>query len=272
MLGKLIKHEWRAFSKTPLIAMIGLLIFTIYGIFTFSLEFWSSDNPIVQALMVFFVFGYVICICVISYSVIICTALRFYKNIYTDEGYLMHTLPVSQASLILSKTIVSFVWILISVIAIAFSMICLSVGILLVSNVGFSFGDILQYMFRTMNEMFTDPELIRALGMTSGTFMILVFLLMISGIINSILMIYASVSIGQLFHKHRVLGAFVSYIGIYSILQFAGTLISIPLLSTYDSAAIALPTLLLTLVGTIVLSVVFFFLTEWIMRKKLNLE
>ena len=35
---------------------------------------------------------------------------RFYKNLMTDEGYLMFTLPVSRSQLIWSKLIVSMAW------------------------------------------------------------------------------------------------------------------------------------------------------------------
>ena len=37
---------------------------------------------------------------------------RFYKNLMTDEGYLMFTLPVTTGQLIWSKMIVSAVWLL----------------------------------------------------------------------------------------------------------------------------------------------------------------
>ncbi len=40
--------------------------------------------------------------------------LRFHKNLYSNEGYLMFTLPVKPQMLLASKTIVAFSWIIIS--------------------------------------------------------------------------------------------------------------------------------------------------------------
>ena len=37
-------------------------------------------------------------------------AVRFYKNLYTDEGYLMHTLPVTPRQLLVSKLTVGSLW------------------------------------------------------------------------------------------------------------------------------------------------------------------
>ena len=42
------------------------------------------------------------------------TVQRFYKNLLGREGYLMHTLPVTETQLILSKLLTSMVWVLCS--------------------------------------------------------------------------------------------------------------------------------------------------------------
>ena len=47
---------------------------------------------------------------------------RFTRNLLGREGYLMHTLPVTPAQLILSKLISSMVWLLCSILVIALSL------------------------------------------------------------------------------------------------------------------------------------------------------
>lgn len=96
MLGKLIKHEWRAVWKVPGFVNLFLLLYTFAGILSLHSSIWESDNKIIETLLILATFFYFISIIVISFIVMVYITVRFFKNIYTDEGYLMHTLPVSQ--------------------------------------------------------------------------------------------------------------------------------------------------------------------------------
>ena len=49
--------------------------------------------------------------------------LRFYRNLLRDEGYLMHTLPVSVHSLVWSKLIVSLCWFAVTFLVILLTML-----------------------------------------------------------------------------------------------------------------------------------------------------
>lgn len=125
MLGKLIKHEWRAFWKIPAFVSLFLAIFTIFGVIVLNAKIWETENPVIQSLAAFVLLFYSIALIVISFVTVLYTALRFYKNIYSDEGYLMHTLPVTQKSLIFSKLIVSYAWTIITGLVIIFSIFVL---------------------------------------------------------------------------------------------------------------------------------------------------
>ena len=110
MLGKLIKHEFRATGRImlPLAAAI-LALSVLAGVSVKVMD--MPDMPTlanilgVTALVLFFLglFG----ICVVAFVQMI---ERFYHNLLCDEGYLMFTLPTNPDALIFSKLIVSFVW------------------------------------------------------------------------------------------------------------------------------------------------------------------
>ena len=117
MLSKLLKYEFKATCRIygglylAILAAAALL-----GAF-FRFPALASDFPIAVVTMVYLM------LCV---AIAVITALtiiqRFTRNLLGREGYLMHTLPVTPAQLILSKLISSMVWLLCSILVIALSL------------------------------------------------------------------------------------------------------------------------------------------------------
>ncbi len=276
MLSKLIKYEWRSFWKIPAFVNLFLFIFTLFGIFVLRAQIWEIDNPFIQAMGMFVLMSYYISIIVISFVTTIYTAVRFYKNMYTDEGYLMHTLPVKQKALIFSKLVVSYVWTIITALVIIFSVVCLIFAAATASGADMmSFFDSVGDILITLLEIMTSPEFKETLGISFVPFVVILVLDCILGPLSSILTIYAAISLGQLFQKHKVFGSIISYIGIYTVLQIVNYIVQAPLMfSTALNASFTSfgPLMYFSLGETILFSVGFFFLTEWIMKKKLNLD
>ena len=54
-------------------------------------------------------FGIILLTCA-AFTTAIIIAVRFYKNTYSDEGYLTHTLPVKRGTLLLAKVIAGTIW------------------------------------------------------------------------------------------------------------------------------------------------------------------
>lgn len=281
MLSKLIKHEWRAFWKIPAFVNLFLVIFTAFGVIALNAKIWESESIIIQSLSVFVLLFYYIALIVISFTVVLYTALRFYKNIYTDEGYLMHTLPVTQKSLIVSKLIVSYAWTLITFLVIIVSILSLLAALL--SSTGAA-GDFWESLNQLIAEL-QNPAVLALFKETFGIgllpFLILVLIYFLISPLYNALTLYASVSLGQLFKKHKIFGSIISYIGIYTVLQIINSIVTIPAMITSDTAMMVsesatftyLPSTLYFLCAeNIVVMIIFFFLTEWIMKKKLNLD
>lgn len=267
MLGKLLKHEWRSFWKIPGFVNLFLVIYTLFGVIALHSRLFETDNDILQTLAGLAATFYLISIIVISFALVFYIAIRFFKNMYTDEGYLMHTLPVSQRAMITAKLIVSYIWIFITGTVIIGCILSLLSTLLSIIGADLSLGEIFREF---MNLLSTHSDEFKDLFGISYTHAgILLVLILFVSIAYGILMIYVAISLGQLFQKHKVLGSILSYIGIYVVIQVINGILATPMMISELSMT---PLLYLALFESIVLCVLFFFLTEWIMRRKLNLD
>jgi len=261
MLNKLLKHEFKATARLLIPLYLVLLVFTIMDKIVLGLDIFKGVLSIIPGLITF---GYVISIIAIIMVTFILMIMRFYKNLMTDEGYLMFTLPVKSHQLINSKLLVSIFWTVASILAVIGS-----IYIVIATP-------------EITNEFIEDlklgwAEIEKAFGGQRYLLVIEMIIMIIFSLINSSLMIYVSIAVGQLFNGHKLLGAFLSYIGITTILQIAGTLLlffanlifSDLLTEITSTVTIVLP---FSLLAIAVLNVIFYWVTNYIFKNKLNLE
>ncbi len=106
MLAKLLKHDFKALFKYWWIAaIISLGLGVAAG---FSIPIAISEEkiaPILRASSIIAIFVAIMGIGVFSAFSVVMIFIRFYKNLFTDEGYLTFTLPVKRASILNSKLI-----------------------------------------------------------------------------------------------------------------------------------------------------------------------
>lgn len=129
MLKKLLKYEFiylvKDFARTYIIYGITVLIFTLLV----SLRGSASSTAYVTLAMIFaviyYVFTFLLAILTISHNV-----RRFKKNMFSHEGYLTNTLPVTPAQHVIAKVIVGAVNYVISFVVIFLGLLLLfaSVG------------------------------------------------------------------------------------------------------------------------------------------------
>ncbi|MEG0570522.1 MAG: hypothetical protein RR497_02635 [Oscillospiraceae bacterium] len=265
MLGKLTKYEIKATSRTflPLYALL-IIVAGINRIFMFA----SEDSKITQVSRTIAMMAFVFIIISIFVLTYICMIQRYYKNLVQQEGYLMHTLPVGKTSLIMSKLITSIMWIVASIIIALLSIFILT-----------GFKDNATILFPALATLIKDAY--RELGMNLVFFIIEGIVMLIVSIASSILMVYAAISIGQLFNKNRVIASFGAYIVISIILQLIGTILIIVSANfvpnnVLDGVLNAPALLHCIFIGITVISLIgsamFFFISKHILSKKLNLE
>ena len=126
MLKKLLKYEFKATARTYGGMYLALLAASV--LFGGSVWRWNGTNSDAYSTLVGLMSLVYTAVIIGTVVVTIMTIVqRFYRNLLGREGYLMHTLPVTETQLVTSKLISSTVWSLCSILA-----ACLSFGILAV--------------------------------------------------------------------------------------------------------------------------------------------
>ena len=117
MLGKLIKHEFKATGRIFL-PLFGALI----AVCALSRVLLSMQLNIPAQIGVFLSVLMIFCVAI---GVVALTIQRFNRNLIGSEGYLTHTLPVSVDSLIWSKLIAAMVWFVAGIITVIVAILIL---------------------------------------------------------------------------------------------------------------------------------------------------
>lgn len=274
MLGKLIKHEFIRTGRSILMIMAALAIITPltalylkYGKGFF--DNLAATNPgfdVFNKIMIFLcTAAYIIAIIGAGITTFICLIYCFYKSMVSKESYLTHTLPVSTSSLLISKGLVALVWSVVS-----FIMTILSIGVFTKIVVGWSTHDVITAIDNTFRELHVQ-------GITAAHITLFAVAILLS-YISSITMIGASFAIGHRMSGHPILGAIVSYIGIYVVLQtvtsiFLGVFSGLRLINLNNMETPGAFYLLLAflIVYNVITSIIFFFIAHYMFKKKLNI-
>ena len=110
MLGKLIKHEFRATARVMLPVLGVLLLMSLLAGLSIRLLDSGRIVLMMRILAGLFIAAFIIGIIAAIIIAIVLMVNRFYRNLLRDEGYLMHTLPSNTHALVWSKLIVSLCW------------------------------------------------------------------------------------------------------------------------------------------------------------------
>lgn len=269
MLGKLIKHEWNATMKVLLPANAVLILITIIGRIMLGTKLFETDNEVIMVIGTLSLTLYILSLFTVSIACSIYLAVRFYKTVYSDESYLLHTLPVTTHEIICSKTLIGSIWIIITSIFVMGSAAILIFGSIDPAD--------MQSLYR---EMANGIETYFA-GSSFAAIVILMIFMFISSAVYSILWIFLSISLGQMMTKHKVLGSFIAYGALYFLMQIITTismfafgiwkkamdLSSAEAVIDYFNAVF-----IMSLVITLVFSVASYFVTNYMMKNKLNLD
>ncbi|MBO5556630.1 MAG: hypothetical protein J5927_05545 [Oscillospiraceae bacterium] len=217
MLGKLLKHEFRATGRVMLPVMGAMVL--LAALANVSIRFMlrgveaGTALQILGGLLIAFAVLAVIATAVMA---VVLMVSRFYRNLLKDEGYLMMTLPVSVHGLIWSKLIVSLVWIL------AVTLLIWVVGLLTALN---AFDTNLAVFIEGFPSWAEIRQVIAELGIGSRltTLGIQFFLAALLGALVTCLHFYAAMSLGHMFSKDKVLLSIVFFVA----LSFAFSLMGV---------------------------------------------
>lgn len=266
MLRKLIKYEFKATGRVLLPFFLSLLIFAVINklISPANPESWGFPAAISMVIYIMIMVGMFVMTTIMMMQ-------RFYRNLLSDEGYLMFTLPAKTWKLIVSKLVVSTFWIIASL-TVAF----LSILIIIYQKGAFMEGwRLLTEGFRTIYEIIGASLYTITLEIIIGSLIALVF---------GIVLVYASMAIGHLFNRHKILASFGAFIALNTLAQILFSLfcLTTPEIawSTHELYLQNMPDLitliqvffLYGILCTGLLSAACFALTNYILSNKLNLE
>ena len=106
MLGKMLKYDLKAMSKTMLPFFLVIIGMTVLNSFFIHFE-WMSGIIAGSSI----IFGLFIALGVTALVMII---TQFYHNVLGDEGYLTNTLPVGVDVILFSKLLSAMIWLCLS--------------------------------------------------------------------------------------------------------------------------------------------------------------
>ena len=243
MFWNLVRYEFKNVNKWFLALYAAVLsLSVIIGIQGSSLSStYYQDKGVVMLVFLSLVFGGLVI--TLSISTLILIIQRFKGSVYDRRGYLTLTLPVSEHQILSAKLLGAFVWSLASTVVFLFSLYI----IIIMVYPGAYLSTFAEYILKNYQDNF--------------------WLALISYIVNtlaSILCIYLSISIGQLFNEYRTALAVVAYIAIQVVLGF----ITLNLRIDFDYNWV----LSFEIFKDLILSVGFYLGTYYILKNKVNLQ
>lgn len=274
MLGKVMKHEFLDTGRVMIPLNLGEIGVLILGIMIECLNFSGDMLAILKVATILLYAFAILILSVISY---IYLAVRFYKSMYGSESYLTHTLPVGGFAKLNGKLLVALIWTLVNAAVCVLSVIALITVALKRADVTVPWGEVEQ-MLDMMFHM--SPAALAAWCVV----------IVIVSALYSLLMIYVSMSVGQLFQKHKIGASVLTYVIIYVVLQVISAMTSvtksIALFEVSDAADVIDPgftmeylvgdyykdLLVMSLIMSAVCAVVFYGVTAYICNRKINLD
>ena len=279
MLGKLLKYEWKSTGRVlPLIYLAVLALSICLG---FSLRnsvlFEFGDGGMQDSFAsITFLSIYLILVVALAVVTIVVIISRFYRSMISQEGYLMHTLPVKAWQHVASKTIMALVWVAIAVVVVIISF--------------FLIGGVSGFVAE-MREQQIVAMVINEVKyfMGNAQIVLLVICTIVQGL-RLILQVYLAMAVGGTATKNKVLWSFLAFIiiaiiltvvnaivGMTSLMNDVVALDSMYTMTATEEQAMAVNHLMGTAFATQLimdgaLAVVFFILTNYFLKKRLNLE
>ncbi len=274
MLGKLFKYEFKNTAKIMLTIYGVLIAVTVLGMLVLSFEpIRNGDTMAATLVLVSYILLYVLSVIALYVVTYIYLTMHFYKSMYSAQGYLTHTLPVKTLTTFHVKLATSLIWMLASTLLMFLSILGFASAI---SGPGF-WQELFSCDFAAVNQ-----EILSTFNMPLAELIIIVILSLIISSLASLLLVYASCSIGQLFNQHKVVAAVVTGIIFYFLQQIIGTIVSVAgMVSMMNHAKAANTSIMLSGYDTALwcgVGLSLFFVAAYyivcniIVRKKINLQ
>lgn len=283
MFSKLLKHEWKANWRLlgilslaviglALVGTIALRVMVNYG------DMLTESNSFLALLMLplaLLVFIGFIGLVIYAAAVLFVLLFRFYKNKFTDEGYLTFTLPVNTHQIFLSSGLIMLAWLIIAVVLV----VVLFAAMILFGTAtqGLVNMELIRNLQGTKDVLQFFDEIYRSI--LGDGYDILLLLSLVIAPVYTVVLAMSCITLGAVVaKKHKILAAIGIYYGANTVLGIVSSVITtIPSLiflgtegvtSVNQQFSLAMAVQLMIYAGVIVGG---YFLSTNLMKKKLNL-
>ena len=294
MLGKLLKYEVKYSMK--LLLPLNLVLILLGFLASFSLNnavssltgtingsnIYVTSSQIdtissIQRLTLYFIFlTYILAVVLVGIVTVFSLVRRFYKNFFTDEGYLTFTLPVKASTLFLTKIINTFIWFTLYSVCAVTSVIILILNQVTLDNIWKSFIVVFESFATYVN---IHP-------------FVLGLILLVSLFLSSlgyILLLYTCFSLGYTLTKRKLAMSILFYIGVNLLINWISSLLNAVVFMRESSSAFTyifltsffsgftndnanIITMLIQIGVSLLQCCICYFISHYCITKKLNLE
>lgn len=263
MLGKLIKYDLRSMSKLLILLHIPVVFLAVAARYAGVLRLYAFAKPEPIAILTL-----VVAVTYLSFTGFLTqlyTAVYSYRKLFSREGYLTFTLPVKASTQVLAKFLSGSVWIMINVLLVFAAMA-------FVIYTPPLYEDLTEGLARTIGD-----------GSACAHFILLLFLLSIIGCFSNMAMALGCISFGHCFRKHRVLTAIACYAGLTILMQIIGACAQV--FTTFrnpsfyqddltfgEFLSLYTPLFYIVLVSSVLVGVICYIFSCYVMKNRLNLD
>jgi len=263
MLGKLLKHEWRATIRRYALFYLVLGAMTLFAAVIHAIPvdnfFFNMAEGAVLLLYVITVIG--VMFCSVGMAIV-----RFYKNMVSDEGYLTFTLPLTVDCHLMIKIASMFFWAITSIVTTLVGGLIIFGGLYVgysdfSEEISIDFSEMLQSIF-AQSESFVGAQVVLSI------------LALLMSLFFQSMLIYLAVALGcMLFKKHRLVGSVIS---IYAVNRIYSFIFTVSMLISSEIGMTSAVAYLITMGFMIAVAsagiVGAYMGMRYILQKKLNLE
>ena len=230
MLKKVMKYDLRASWRicAPLLLASGIVAVVCCALMYFTISLSDLESMIAAMLTVmgFYVIG-VVAILILAIVAYFAVFVRYYRSMFTDEGYLTMVLPVKTSILFGAKVLSALVMnVIICAAAIASFLLAVAAPMMLSDISEFS------QIWRSLSSMLTSI----GIGSTESVAIAVSIINVIVSFVEGIIIVMSSITIGSvLIGRYKIVGS----IGIYLAVSFVHSLIMTVCESMFYSYAIS---------------------------------
>lgn len=260
MLGKVFKYD----CKTVIRYLCPLyLVIAGFAVMIRLLGFFDKIS-VLQLINGLLIVGFVF---LIGFSFLltgIFCVKHYLENLFKDEGYLTHTLPVKKGTLLLSKVLVALLFIVLTFLVVVVSLI-----------IAFYQGGMFKEALKGVSQMIYGMEVYKIL------FFFAIYSLI--AFLTTLLMVYAAIAIGFSKSSNKIINSVVFGLIFYFAIEFIylGVLAIVmgihpSLITNLESNVFMMNDLLIFMsifmILTFVLGGIFYYISYRFINKRLNLE